>query len=100
MVFFDQLSFGVLYFPHSTSLPKEPSVQKPDKRRDGVIKVIPGERYTPFSLAEILGAQVILESSSYKKGRERYSLLMIKEAFRLTQEADAVYLHKGSTASS
>jgi anthranilate synthase component 1 len=95
MVFFDQLSFGVLYFPHSTSLPKEPSVQKPDKRRDGVIKVIPGERYTPFSLAEILGAQVILESSSYKKGRERYSLLMIKEAFRLTQEADAVYLHKG-----
>ena len=59
-----------------------------------VIKVIPGERYTPYGLAMKLGAKVVLESSSYKKGRERYSLLMLQEAFRVSQTGQKVYLEK------
>ncbi len=59
-----------------------------------VIKVIPGERYTPYGLAMKLGAKVILESSSYKKGRERYSLLMLREAFRVSQTGREVHLEK------
>lgn len=50
-----------------------------------MIKIIPGERFTPFGLAKKLSAKCILESSSYQKGRERYSLLMVQEAFRVQQ---------------
>ncbi len=60
-----------------------------------VIKVIPGERYTPYGLALKLGATVILESASSKKGRDRYSLLLIQEAFRVSQEGRDVFFHKG-----
>ncbi len=59
-----------------------------------LIKVIPGERFTPYGLALKLGATVVLESASSKKGRERYSLLLIQEAFRVSQEGPQVYLHK------
>jgi len=59
-----------------------------------VIKVIPGERYTPYGLALKLGATVILESASSKKGRDRYSLLLVQEAFRVSQEDRDVFLHK------
>ncbi|MFW6211474.1 MAG: chorismate-binding protein [Spirochaetota bacterium] len=54
-------------------------------RTDTVIKILPGERFTPYTLARKLNAVAVLESSSFHKGRERYSLLMIKEAFRLEQ---------------
>jgi len=64
-------------------------------RTDTLIKVLPGERFTPYSLAEKLKAQVILESSSFKKGRQRYSLLMVKEAFRVYQREGRVFLKKG-----
>jgi anthranilate synthase component 1 len=60
-----------------------------------VIKVIPGERYTPYGLALKLGAKVILESASSKKGRDRYSLLLLQEAFRVSQEGAGVFLQKG-----
>jgi len=59
-----------------------------------VIKVIPGERFTPYGLAMKLGATVVLESASSKKGRDRYSLLLVQEAFRVSQEGKNVYLHK------
>jgi anthranilate synthase component 1 len=59
-----------------------------------VIKILPGERFTPFALAKKLGALAVLESSSYQKGRERYSLLMVEEAFRVQQEGDTVVLHR------
>jgi len=61
-----------------------------NKRTDGIIKVISGERFTPFALAEKLNAKVILESSSLEKGRERYSLLLIEEAFRVNQVEDKI----------
>lgn len=67
------------------------------KRTDGIIKVVSGERFTPYGLALKLKAKVILESSSFKKGRERYSLLMIDEAFRVYQKELKIFLKKGGT---
>ena len=63
-----------------------------DKRNDIVLKVIPGDNFTPCALAEKLGAKVVLESSSYSMGRARHSLLMIDEAFRAVQENGKVYI--------
>ena len=61
-------------------------------RNDGVIRIVPGERFTPYSLARKLGAQVVLESSSFVKGRERYSILMVREAFRVHQTGEEIFL--------
>ncbi len=59
-------------------------------RTDGVIRMIPGERFTPFALARKLGAKILFESSSFERGKSRYSLLVIDEAFRLIQRGDKV----------
>ena len=67
------------------------------KRTDGIIKVISGERFTPFALAEKLNAKAFLESSSLEKGRERYSLLLIEEAFRINQVGSEISLIKNSS---
>ena len=61
-------------------------------RTDTIIKILPGERFTPYALARKLAATVILESSSFHKGRERYSLLMVKPAFRLEQQGREIVL--------
>ncbi|HUX20778.1 MAG TPA: anthranilate synthase component I, partial [Spirochaetia bacterium] len=61
-------------------------------RRDSMISMIPGERFTPYTLARKLGAKMILESSSFQKGKERYSLLMATEAFKIAQEGDKIYM--------
>ncbi len=55
-----------------------------------MISMIPGERFTPYTLARKLGAKMILESSSFQKGKERYSLLMAVEAFKIVQEGDEI----------
>jgi anthranilate synthase component I len=62
--------------------------------RNGYLKIIPGERFTPFSLASKLKARVILESASFNRGRERWSLLLLKEAFRVSQTARGCFLEK------
>ncbi len=62
------------------------------KRGDEVILSMPGERFTPFTLAKKLAAKAILESASFKRGRERYSLILVDEAFRLRQDAEGVVL--------
>jgi len=54
-------------------------------------RTIRGEKFTPFALASKLNAVVILESSSLSKGRERYSLLLIREAFRIIQRNSSLY---------
>ena len=61
-------------------------------RTDTIIKILPGERFTPYGLAKKLDASVVLESSSFHKGRERYSLLMTKPAFRLEQQGREIVL--------
>ena len=66
----------------------------PNLRHDGIIKVVAGERFTPFTLARKLDARVILESSSFQKGKERYSLLLVKEAFRVVQKENRVFMIK------
>ncbi len=62
------------------------------ERTDALILSIPGERFTPFTLAKKLGAKAILESASFKQGRARYSMILVDEAFRLRQKKDGVYL--------
>lgn len=56
-----------------------------------VIKLISGERFTPYALARKLGAAVLLESATFEGGRARYSLLMVEEAFRVFQTAEGVF---------
>lgn len=60
------------------------------RRGDEIVLAMPGERFTPFTLAKKLGARAILESASFKQGRERYSLILADEAFRVRQEKDGV----------
>ena len=57
-----------------------------------LVKIISADTFTPLSLARKLNARVILESSSYQKGRSRYSLLMIDEAFTVTQVGEDIHL--------
>ncbi len=61
-----------------------------EKRTDALYKSLSCERYTPYSLARKIGAKAILESASFAKGRERYSILMTEEAFKVIQDEDGV----------
>lgn len=61
-----------------------------------IIKVLSGERFTPYALARKLKARVILESATFEGGRARYSLLMVQEAFRVFQRGSAIYFDDGS----
>ncbi len=60
-------------------------------RTDGVIRMLPGERFTPFALAQKLKAKILFESSTFQRGKSRYSLLVLDEAFRLIQRGETVY---------
>ena len=64
-----------------------------------IIRVLSGEKFTPYSLARKLGAVAILESSSFDKGRERYSLLMIDRAFTIEQRGPDIIFDDGSSRS-
>ena len=56
------------------------------ERKAIMMRTINGERFTPLSLAKKLGARALLESASFQRGRERYSFLLLKEAFRVYQK--------------
>ncbi len=56
------------------------------------IRTINGERFTPLALAKKLGARVLLESASFQRGRERYSFLLLKEAFRVSQKGEDFFM--------
>ncbi len=60
-----------------------------------VSRTIPGERFTPFGLARKLKAKALLESASFRGGRERYSILVLKEAFTVKETREGVFLEKG-----
>lgn len=61
------------------------------------IKRIAGENYTPYSLARKFGAAAILESATLTGGRDRYSLLLVEEAFRILQnEEGQLSFHRGA----
>ena len=59
-----------------------------EKRKDIIYERMASERYTPFSLAKKIGAKAILESASFNKGRERYSIIMAEEAFKIIQDEE------------
>ncbi len=60
------------------------------KRNDCIYLTLPSERYTPFSLARKIGAKAILESARFNMGKERYSILMAEEAFRIVQDDEGI----------
>ncbi len=62
------------------------------KRTDALVTSLPGERYTPFSVAKKLNALAILESASFTHGRDRYSIILVREAFRIRQQGDSVQM--------
>lgn len=57
-----------------------------------IIEKLSGERFTPFSLAKKFKAKAVLESASFSEGRNRYSMIMLDEAFRVEQTAEGVSL--------
>ncbi|MBR0031297.1 MAG: chorismate-binding protein [Treponema sp.] len=59
-------------------------------RDDLIYFSLPCDRYTPFSLARKIGATAILESASFARGKERYSILMTEPAFHIVQDDDGV----------
>ena len=61
-----------------------------NKRTDNIYLSLSGDRYTPFSLAKKLGAKAVLESASFSQGKDRYSILMLEEAFRVIQDEKGV----------
>lgn len=59
-------------------------------RTDSIYFSLPCDRYTPFSLARKIGASAILESASFARGRERYSILLLEPAFHIVQDEEGV----------
>jgi len=61
-------------------------------RSDTLITTITAERFTPCSLARKTNARALLESASFRSGRQRYSILLVQEALRITQTAHGVQM--------
>ena len=59
-------------------------------RTDSIYFSLPCDRYTPLSLARKIGASAILESASFARGRERYSILLLEPAFHIVQDEEGV----------
>ncbi|MFP4331476.1 MAG: chorismate-binding protein [Alkalispirochaetaceae bacterium] len=59
-------------------------------KKNQIIKILSGERFTPYTLARKLDAVALLESATFEEGRSRYSLLMLNEAFRVYQAGEEV----------
>ncbi len=60
------------------------------KRTDSIYLSLPSDRYTPYSLARKIGAKAILESARFNMGKERFSILMMEEAFRILQDDEGI----------
>lgn len=60
------------------------------QRTDAIYITLPCDRYTPFSLARKINAIAILESASFAKGKQRYSILMAQKAFDILQDDTGV----------
>ena len=71
---------------------------KTERKERVLIKAVPGDKFTPYSLARKLGARALLESSSFAKGKERFSVLLVEEAFRLQQlDRDIFFVREGKS---
>jgi anthranilate synthase component 1 len=63
-----------------------------------LVHTMGGERFTPLALAKKLGARAFLESASFQRGRERYSFLLLREAFRVFQRGEGIWLARAGAA--
>ena len=61
---------------------------------DTLQRTLPGERFTPYTLARKLDASVLLESASFQRGRERYSILLLQPAFTVQERTGQIYLSR------
>lgn len=61
-------------------------------RTDTKIVSVTAERFTPCSLARKTNAIALLESASFRSGRQRYSILLVREALRVIQAENDVRL--------
>ena len=61
-------------------------------RTDTRVRTLPADRFTACGLAKKLSAKALLESASFQNGRQRYSILMIREALHILQEDAGVRL--------
>jgi anthranilate synthase component 1 len=57
-----------------------------------LIRTLPGEQFTPYSLFRKLGARCLLESASFHRGKARYSIILVREAFRVVQRGDRMVI--------
>ncbi|TLD89235.1 chorismate-binding protein [Helicobacter sp. MIT 05-5294] len=56
------------------------------------IQKIPASKLTPLMVCESLNAPILLESAFLKTGKGRFSILVLKEAFRIIKENGVVFL--------
>lgn len=61
-----------------------------EKRSDAIHITVPATRYTPLTLAKKVHAAAILESASFSRGKDRYSILMCNKAFDVIQDDNGV----------
>ncbi|MCR5494578.1 MAG: chorismate-binding protein [Treponema sp.] len=57
-----------------------------------IYEVLAGDRFTPFSLAKKFNAKAVLESANFSSGKDRYSMIMLDEAFRVVQDEEGIAL--------
>lgn len=55
-----------------------------------IFEVLSADRFTPFSLAKKFQAKAILESANFSSGKDRYSMIMLDEAFRVIQDNEGI----------
>lgn len=60
------------------------------------IQKIPASKLTPLMVCEALNAPVLLESAFLKTGKGRFSILVLKEAFRIIKEKGKSFLLENS----
>ncbi len=61
-----------------------------NKRTDSIYLTLSADRYNPYSLAKKTGAKVLLESARFNMGKERYSILLVEEAFHVIQDDEGI----------
>ena len=59
-----------------------------------LLKTIPGERFTPYTLAHKIEARALLDSASFHRGQQRYSILLLQDAFTVYESQGTMYLRK------
>jgi anthranilate synthase component 1 len=52
---------------------------------NSLVRVISGEKFTPYSLYKKLGARALLESASFSRGKARFSIILVRETFSVQQ---------------